>query len=328
MPRRFLFRLFAAILGGDHVSDGELLRRFVSTRDSAAFELLVRRHADAVWAAAVRILAHDADAVRLQLRLPPDLPGVVAARPELVRALRAALFRHRVRTAPGLDGVVNVFGRDWLAQAFLCAAAGCATAGGDIATEPPDRLLAALTGALDALFQAMPAERPENDTDADPADAAAPAERKKAHQKLLDALADEEEPELLVDFATLTGAARVALGPDLPPFYTEDDGLAADLARIGEAVNDPVWRLPLWPPYAPLLDSKVADMKNTGGKWGGSISAAQFLQRFIKEGTPWAHLDIAGTAMSSVDSEINRSWGSGFGVRLLDRLIADQYERR
>ena len=76
-----------------------------------------------------------------------------------------------------------------------------------------------------------------------------------------------------------------------------------------------------------MIDSKVADMKNTGGKWGGSISAAQFLQRFIKDGTPWAHLDIAGTAMSSVDSEINRSWGSGFGVRLLDRLISDHYER-
>ena len=80
-------------------------------------------------------------------------------------------------------------------------------------------------------------------------------------------------------------------------------------------------------PYTIEEAYEVADMKNTGGKWGGSISAAQFLQRFIKDGTPWAHLDIAGTAMSSVDSEINRSWGSGFGVRLLDRLIRDHYER-
>jgi leucyl aminopeptidase len=76
-----------------------------------------------------------------------------------------------------------------------------------------------------------------------------------------------------------------------------------------------------------MIESKVADIKNTGGKWGGSISAAQFLQRFVKEETPWAHLDIAGTAMASVDSDVNRSWGSGFGVRLLDQLIRDHYER-
>ncbi len=99
------------------------------------------------------------------------------------------------------------------------------------------------------------------------------------------------------------------------------------LIAAGSATGEKLWRLPLGPKYDKMIDSKVADMKNTGGKWGGSISAAQFLQRFIKEGTPWAHLDIAGTAMSSVDSEINRSWGSGFGVRLLDRLIADHYER-
>jgi leucyl aminopeptidase len=77
-----------------------------------------------------------------------------------------------------------------------------------------------------------------------------------------------------------------------------------------------------------MIDSKVADMKNTGGRWGGSISAAQFLQRFVKDGTPWAHLDIAGTALASPDNEINRSFGSGFGVRLLDRFVSDQYERQ
>ena len=71
-----------------------------------------------------------------------------------------------------------------------------------------------------------------------------------------------------------------------------------------------------------------ADMKNTGGRWGGSISAAQFLQRFVKTGTKWAHLDVAGTAMGAPDSDINRSWGSGYGVRLLDQLIRDHYERR
>ena len=92
------------------------------------------------------------------------------------------------------------------------------------------------------------------------------------------------------------------------------------LIDAGNATGEKLWRLPLGPKYDKMIDSKVADIKNTGGKWGGSISAAQFLQRFVKEGTPWAHLDIAGTAMSSVDSEINRSWGSGFGVRLLDQL--------
>ena len=99
------------------------------------------------------------------------------------------------------------------------------------------------------------------------------------------------------------------------------------LIEAGKETGEKLWRLPLGPKYDKMIDSKIADMKNTGGKWGGSISAAQFLQRFVKEGTPWAHLDIAGTAMSSVDSEINRSWGSGFGVRLLDQLVRDHYER-
>ena len=77
--------------------------------------------------------------------------------------------------------------------------------------------------------------------------------------------------------------------------------------------------------YDKLIDSKFADMKNTGGRHGGSITAAQFLQRFVKD-TPWAHLDVAGTAMGSPSSDINQSWGSGWGVRLLNRLIADSYE--
>jgi leucyl aminopeptidase len=107
------------------------------------------------------------------------------------------------------------------------------------------------------------------------------------------ALADEEEPELVVDFATLTGAARVALGPDLPPFFTEDDGLAADLARLSEAVNDPVWRLPLWPPYAALLDSKVADTNHiSGGPFAGSITAALFLRKFATAAKAHVHLDV------------------------------------
>jgi leucyl aminopeptidase len=136
------------------------------------------------------------------------------------------------------------------------------------------------------------------------------------------------KPKAVINLATLTGAVMVALGKEHAGLFSNNNELSNQLIAAGDATGEKLWRLPLGPKYDKMIDSKVADMKNTGGKWGGSISAAQFLQRFIKEGTPWAHLDIAGTAMSSVDSEINRSWGSGFGVRLLDRLIADQYERR
>jgi leucyl aminopeptidase len=136
------------------------------------------------------------------------------------------------------------------------------------------------------------------------------------------------KPKAVINLATLTGAVMVALGKEHAGLFSNNDALANDLIAAGAATGEKLWRLPLGPKYDKQIDSKVADMKNTGGKWGGSISAAQFLQRFIKDKTPWAHLDIAGTAMSSVDSEINRSWGSGFGVRLLDRLIADHYERR
>ncbi len=138
---------------------------------------------------------------------------------------------------------------------------------------------------------------------------------------------DRFKPKAVINLATLTGAVMVALGKEHAGLFSNNDELATQLTAAGSVTGEKLWRLPLGPKYDKMIDSKVADMKNTGGKWGGSISAAQFLQRFIKEGTPWAHLDIAGTAMSSVDSEINRSWGSGFGVRLLDRLIADHYER-
>jgi leucyl aminopeptidase len=106
------------------------------------------------------------------------------------------------------------------------------------------------------------------------------------------ALADEESPDLIVDFATLTGAARVALGADLPPCYTDDDALAADLARLSRAVNDPVWRLPLWPPYEAQLDSKIADVNHIGGPMAGSITAALFLRRFVTAAKAHVHFDI------------------------------------
>ena len=107
------------------------------------------------------------------------------------------------------------------------------------------------------------------------------------------ALADEEAPELLIDYATLTGAARTALGPDLPPFYTHDEGLAAEIARIGLAVNDPVWRLPLWAPYDRMLDSKIADVNHvSSGGMAGSVTAALFLNRFVERTPSYAHFDI------------------------------------
>jgi leucyl aminopeptidase len=107
------------------------------------------------------------------------------------------------------------------------------------------------------------------------------------------ALADEEAPELIVDMATLTGAARVALGPEVVPFYTDDDALAAALARSAEAESDPLWRLPLWRPYDAMLDSKVADINNvSAGGFAGSITAALFLRRFVTAAKAWLHCDI------------------------------------
>ena len=107
------------------------------------------------------------------------------------------------------------------------------------------------------------------------------------------ALADEEAPELLIDYATLTGAARTALGPDLPPFYTHDDGLASEITRLGQAVNDPVWRMPLWPPYERMLDSRIADLNHvSGGSFAGSVTAALFLNRFVERTESFAHFDI------------------------------------
>jgi leucyl aminopeptidase len=104
-------------------------------------------------------------------------------------------------------------------------------------------------------------------------------------------LADEEEPELIIDFATLTGAARVALGPDLPAFFTDDDALANELMASGAAENDPVWRLPLWRPYESMLESKVADTNNVGGGQGGAITAALFMRKFVTAKS-WLHFDI------------------------------------
>ena len=133
------------------------------------------------------------------------------------------------------------------------------------------------------------------------------------------------EPKFMVNLATLTGAIMVALGQSHAGLFSNNDELAGRLSEAGLATQEKLWRMPLGAEYDKLIDSKNADMKNIGGRYGGSITAAQFLQRFVKE-TPWAHLDIAGTAMGSPSNEINQSWGSGFGVRLLDRLVRDHYE--
>jgi leucyl aminopeptidase len=134
------------------------------------------------------------------------------------------------------------------------------------------------------------------------------------------------KPRIIVDLATLTGAIIVALGHEYAGMYATDDELAENLGIAGEATGERVWRMPLGVEYDKLINSKFADVKNIGGRAAGSITAAQFLKRFVKD-TPWAHLDVAGTAMQSPQTDINRSWASGFGVRLLDRLVADAYER-
>ncbi len=114
------------------------------------------------------------------------------------------------------------------------------------------------------------------------------------------ALADEDGPDLLVDFATLTGAARVALGPDLPAFFTDDETLAADISAAGQAAADPVWRLPLWAPYGALLDSKTADLNNvSNGPFAGAIVAAMFLKRFVRKTGAWAHFDVYNWSSSA-----------------------------
>jgi len=138
-------------------------------------------------------------------------------------------------------------------------------------------------------------------------------------------VAQKHKPKFMVDLATLTGAIMVALGTEHAGLFSNNDQLVERLTAAGLSTGERVWRMPLGPEYDKLMDSKFADVKNAGSRYGGSITAAQFLQRFV-DNTPWAHLDIAGTAMGAPSNEINQSWGSGYGVRLLDRLVADHYE--
>jgi leucyl aminopeptidase len=138
------------------------------------------------------------------------------------------------------------------------------------------------------------------------------------------ALADDEAPDLVVDMATLTGAARVALGPDLPPFYTDDEAFAADLARHAAAENDPLWRMPLWRPYESLLDSKTADINNvSSGNQGGSITAALFLSRFVTQAKAWVHLDVY--AWTQTTKSGRPEGGDCQAARALYALMKERY---
>jgi leucyl aminopeptidase len=135
------------------------------------------------------------------------------------------------------------------------------------------------------------------------------------------------KPKFMIDLATLTGAIIVALGREYAGMFANNDSLAERLIKAGAATGEQVWRMPLSKEYDKLIDSKFADMKNTGGgRWGGAITAAQFIKRFVDDKIAWAHLDIAGTGFDSRQSDVNKSWGSGWGVRLLENLVKDYYE--
>ncbi|MEM6902497.1 MAG: leucyl aminopeptidase family protein, partial [Pseudomonadota bacterium] len=137
-------------------------------------------------------------------------------------------------------------------------------------------------------------------------------------------LADQETPDLLIDFATLTGAARVALGPDLPAMMTDDDGLADGLYQAGLNVGDPVWRLPLWQPYAAGLDSKVADTNNIGGgPFAGSITAGLFLKKFVQQAKAWVHFDVFAWTPSGRPGQ--PEGGEAQAMRAVFQLLQQRY---
>ncbi len=137
----------------------------------------------------------------------------------------------------------------------------------------------------------------------------------------------EYSPAAVVDLATLTGAIIAALAHEYAGLFANDDQLAQALTAAGEASGDRLWRFPLGPAYDKMIESPIADMKNVGGRYGGSITAAQFLQRFVDQGTPWAHLDIAGMVWADKAGATWDKGATGYGVRLLDRYVRDALER-
>jgi len=136
----------------------------------------------------------------------------------------------------------------------------------------------------------------------------------------------EYSPAAVIDLATLTGAMIISLGHEHGGIFSNDDGLADKLLAAGAASGDKLWRFPLGPAYDKLIDSPIADMKNVGPREGGSITAAQFIQRFVDKGTPWAHLDIAGMVWASKPGQTWDKGATGYGVRLLDRFVRDTLE--
>jgi leucyl aminopeptidase len=133
-------------------------------------------------------------------------------------------------------------------------------------------------------------------------------------------------PKTIVDLATLTGAILISLGTEYAGMFTNDDLLADQLGSAGAAVGDKLWRMPIGDAYDKLIDSPIADMKNVGPREGGSITAAQFLKRYIDEGVRWAHLDIAGMVWASKPGPLWDKGATGYGVRLLDQFVADNFE--
>ncbi|MEG4642968.1 leucyl aminopeptidase [Paracoccus sp. P2] len=136
------------------------------------------------------------------------------------------------------------------------------------------------------------------------------------------------KPAALVDLATLTGAVIIALGHENAGVFSNDDAFATAVLNAAKAEGEGAWRLPLGPAYDKLIDSRLADIKNTGGRAAGSITAAQFLQRFVGEGMPWVHLDIAGVALPPAETGLAPKGASGWGVMTLDRLVRDRFEKQ
>jgi leucyl aminopeptidase len=135
------------------------------------------------------------------------------------------------------------------------------------------------------------------------------------------------KPRLVIDLATLTGAIMIALGKEYAGMFVNEDKLSEELLSAAKETGEKLWRMPLDKAFDKAMDSKNADVKNTGGRWGGAATAAAFLQRFVQKDTPWCHIDLAGTAMDGSRNDINQSWGAGWGVRLLDRFVAENYEK-
>ena len=136
----------------------------------------------------------------------------------------------------------------------------------------------------------------------------------------------EFSPAAIIDLATLTGAMIISLGHEYGGLFSNDDDLADKLVAAGKLTGDKLWRFPLGPAFDKLIESPIADMKNVGPREGGSITAAQFIQRYVDKGTPWAHLDIAGMVWSNKPGQTWDKGATGYGVRVLDRFVRDNLE--